>query len=188
MARNSGALCIRDARTVQSESVARMWDNLTGKCGPKCGLRRSTHDAPKIPRPIARGCWSDIAVLKLKRAIPGARLTRMASAQAYRQPPSRLGYVRQDRRSPFRAGPQGDRTNRCKRIYKQTDTKIGKNITCTQATLQFGACHGDSGGPLMKGGQLVGLVSGGDPTCSGATPDLFVSLKQMRKWINQQTR
>ena len=169
------------------------------KCGPQNVAfvgQYTTH--PKYRDRSHVDAGSDIAVLKLKRAIPGARPMRMARKAPKRGQTTTIygwGDMSAGDLDVFSPLLQSlDRkviaTNRCKRIYKQTDnTKIvGKNITCTQATLQFGACHGDSGGPLMKGGQLVGLVSGGDPTCSGATPDLFVSLKQTRKWINRQTR
>jgi secreted trypsin-like serine protease len=43
-------------------------------------------------------------------------------------------------------------------------------------------CHGDSGGPLLVGGVLAGVTSGGDANCSGFL-SWDTSVVPFRPWI-----
>lgn len=45
---------------------------------------------------------------------------------------------------------------------------------------------GDSGGPLISGGQQIGVVSWGIP-CARGRPDVFTSVASFRSWIKQNT-
>jgi len=47
-----------------------------------------------------------------------------------------------------------------------------------------GTCHGDSGGPLMKNGEVCGIVSWGDPTCKSGYPSVFTRVNQVLPFIN----
>ena len=141
---------------------------------------------------------SDVAVVQIGRKIPRARKARLG-----RKAPKRGETVTLFGWGDLIAGGvslstpflqtldiKALATKKCKKQWKEIfDTTFeGKNVTCTQTSLTFGACHGDSGGPIFHRGQLVGIVSGGDPMCMGRAPDLFASIKGVRGWINQATR
>ncbi len=49
------------------------------------------------------------------------------------------------------------------------------------------ACHGDSGGPLAVGDELVGLVSFGKGCARVGYPSIYTRLSRFEPWINAQT-
>ncbi|XP_075711038.1 granzyme A-like [Rhinoderma darwinii] len=71
------------------------------------------------------------------------------------------------------------------------NVKITKDMMCTrERDAVRGFCNGDSGGPLMCGGFLKGIISFGPMLCgtpSGA--DVYTRLtKDYMKWINKKTK
>jgi hypothetical protein len=72
--------------------------------------------------------------------------------------------------------------NRDLLVHEMAATGSGNN--------REGACHGDSGGPLiaptLSGPQLVGVVSWGVPECKGSnqnSPSVFVRVSHVSEWI-----
>ncbi|EDW12627.1 trypsin-7 [Drosophila mojavensis] len=51
-----------------------------------------------------------------------------------------------------------------------------------------GACHGDSGGPMVNGdGMLVGVVSWGNPCAKPNYPSVFARVSYVREWIREHS-
>ncbi|XP_018336881.1 uncharacterized protein LOC108745240 [Agrilus planipennis] len=53
---------------------------------------------------------------------------------------------------------------------------------CTDSPVKQGTCHGDSGGPMVINGYIVGIVSWGSP-CAIGDPDVFTNVTYFLKWI-----
>lgn len=58
---------------------------------------------------------------------------------------------------------------------------------CTLAPTGTGACHGDSGGPLILEGRVCGIVSRGYP-CALGRPDMFTRVSAYADWIDNKIR
>nr|XP_027227590.1 chymotrypsin-2-like [Penaeus vannamei] len=67
---------------------------------------------------------------------------------------------------------------------KETFRFVDETIICTRAT-NVSPCNGDSGGPAMYEGYLVGLVSFGRRGCKTDTPQGFTSVYHHLKWIER---
>ncbi|XP_069984089.1 chymotrypsin-2 isoform X2 [Penaeus vannamei] len=67
---------------------------------------------------------------------------------------------------------------------KQQVPFAGESIFCTHAT-NVSPCNGDSGGPAMHEGYLVGLVSFGARGCTTNIPQGFTSVYYHLKWIER---
>ncbi|KAL6448586.1 hypothetical protein ACFW04_000458 [Cataglyphis niger] len=67
---------------------------------------------------------------------------------------------------------------KCKSIYSNV---ISSHI-CTLTKAGQGACHGDSGSPLVVNGSQVGIVSFGSP-CAVGYPDVFTRVSSFTSWI-----
>ncbi|MET9399397.1 serine protease [Kitasatospora sp. NPDC002965] len=68
----------------------------------------------------------------------------------------------------------------------------GQNINLTHVCTYdkgsgISACMGDSGGPLAQNGRLIGIVSWGVSTCSGAYPSVYTNVGAYRAWITAKT-
>lgn len=57
---------------------------------------------------------------------------------------------------------------------------------CTFTRAGQGTCMGDSGGPLISGGQVIGIVSWGVP-CAQGRPDAFTRVFSFRSWIGSNS-
>nr|XP_022914398.1 chymotrypsin-2-like [Onthophagus taurus] len=66
------------------------------------------------------------------------------------------------------------------------EVKITDAHVCTFTKKGEGACHGDSGGPLINGNTQVGVVSWGQP-CAKGKPDVFTSVIYYRDWIKEHS-
>lgn len=64
---------------------------------------------------------------------------------------------------------------------------IDQRHMCTLAGAGRGVCNGDSGGPLIVGGQLVGVVSRAVP-CATGVPDVYVRVSEYVRWIAEHTQ
>ncbi|KAF5287272.1 hypothetical protein FQR65_LT02145 [Abscondita terminalis] len=58
---------------------------------------------------------------------------------------------------------------------------------CTFTRSGQGACHGDSGGPLISGSEQIGIVSWGMP-CAVGYPDVFTRVSAYINWINTNSK
>ncbi|XP_050465746.1 chymotrypsin-1-like [Cataglyphis hispanica] len=67
---------------------------------------------------------------------------------------------------------------KCNSVYPNV---ISSHI-CTLTKAGQGACHGDSGSPLVSNGSQVGIVSFGSP-CAVGYPDVFTRVSSFTSWI-----
>ncbi len=131
------------------------------------------------------GRGSDIALLELETAVTGIAPVQMASADPAVGSATRLlGWGS--------TVPQG---NGGSQFLKQLDTSILARSSCSTAvvgdlcisgTSTATACYGDSGGPALVNGALVGATSragGNDPNC-GPTNAVYTSVAYFRSWID----
>ncbi|XP_028164699.1 chymotrypsin-2-like isoform X1 [Ostrinia furnacalis] len=65
--------------------------------------------------------------------------------------------------------------------------EVTDTMFCTFTQIGEGTCHGDSGGPLIKNYQLVGLVSWGIP-CAVGFPDVHTRIRPYVSWIEEQIK
>ncbi|KAJ3653901.1 hypothetical protein Zmor_013127 [Zophobas morio] len=74
----------------------------------------------------------------------------------------------------------------CKNSWP-TETIVETEI-CAFTQAGQGACHGDSGGPLIsaESGQLIGLVSWGAPCALGA-PDVYTRVSSFIDWVKDNS-
>ena len=61
---------------------------------------------------------------------------------------------------------------------------VPKSVMCTFAEPSQGACTGDSGGPVVVHGRVVGIFSSMVPEC-GSGPDLNVRVSEYIDWITR---
>ncbi|ALC46483.1 CG17477 [Drosophila busckii] len=70
------------------------------------------------------------------------------------------------------------------RLSDYPDVQLGVNQLCVFRELNIGACHGDTGGPLVYQGKLVGILNFLVP-CAQGVPDIFMNVRYYRDWIRQ---
>ncbi|CAH2250048.1 chymotrypsin-2-like isoform X1 [Pararge aegeria] len=73
----------------------------------------------------------------------------------------------------------------CQKIYTNVNDVYDSQI-CSLTKAGEGACHGDSGGPLIEDGKIVGVVSWGVP-CAKGFPDVYSRVFTFKDWILEKT-
>ena len=142
----------------------------------------------KITHPnYGSGAGSDIALLKLETPVSGITPAVVASADpATNSATKLLGWGQ--------TGPYGG--DPASRYLKQLDTQVLARSTCTTAvtgdlcikgSISATACYGDSGGPALVNGVLVGATSraGGNSSICGPEHAVYTSTAYFRSWIAQ---
>ncbi|KAI5644523.1 trypsin domain-containing protein [Phthorimaea operculella] len=71
----------------------------------------------------------------------------------------------------------------CKYAMRNT-RNVTDEMFCTFSGIGEGTCHGDSGGPLIQGDKLVGVVSWGIP-CAAGFPDVHTRIAPYVGWIQE---
>lgn len=69
----------------------------------------------------------------------------------------------------------------CELLYTLYPYKINEDVLCAMSMLS-GPCEGDYGGPLIKDGALIGIVSVGKIWC-GIYPVIYVRVDKYDSWI-----
>ncbi|XP_018048795.1 PREDICTED: chymotrypsin-1-like [Atta colombica] len=64
----------------------------------------------------------------------------------------------------------------------QKQRKVQFSHICTLTRIGEGACHGDSGSPLVSNGVQIGIVSFGRP-CARGWPDVYTRVASFKEWI-----
>lgn len=67
------------------------------------------------------------------------------------------------------------------------DEWVHNSTVCTFRPAGRGTCHGDSGGPLIAGGELVGIASWVQLPCGSPFPDGFTRVSSFIDWIEEVT-
>lgn len=73
-----------------------------------------------------------------------------------------------------------------KRIYTEIKEPITRNMFCA-GDVDNDACYGDSGGPAVINGKLVGIISWGHECGSPNLPGVYTLVKNYREWISNHT-
>ncbi|CAH1185683.1 unnamed protein product [Phyllotreta striolata] len=73
----------------------------------------------------------------------------------------------------------------CRHSDPAYSSVIKSSHLCTDGTDIKSSCSGDSGGPLIVGNTLVGLVSFGPSNCLLGYPSVFTRLTSFYPWINE---
>ncbi|KAJ9597884.1 hypothetical protein L9F63_011250, partial [Diploptera punctata] len=72
----------------------------------------------------------------------------------------------------------------CQQVYS---TNITENMICAGISGDEGTCFGDSGGPFVVNGALVGLVSFGPLECEQPRPGVFADVPAMLDFVKEVT-
>jgi len=78
----------------------------------------------------------------------------------------------------------------CRKAYpklKMTNNRICAKGESQPKNQKSGCCNGDSGGPLMRGKIIIGVVSGGDKPC-GKKPTIFARVTSQLEWIREHVK
>lgn len=76
---------------------------------------------------------------------------------------------------------------KCREWYADFQWEIREDMICVG--LQeggFGACNGDSGGPMVVNNEVVGALSWEDPCARPHHPSVYTSIPYYKDWLEQQ--
>jgi hypothetical protein len=120
-----------------------------------------------------------------------------APAPAANQPLTVYGWGRTNSSSAFNAhaflmkvGLRVMPENDCKPFGTQLNWVIDTTVICAKAPPKTArkTCKGDSGGPVVAGGKLLAVVSGGGARCAGDNmPSIFTRVGAYLPWIDRVT-
>lgn len=75
----------------------------------------------------------------------------------------------------------------CTNIYATLGADVTSAMFCAGSfTGEFDACFGDTGGPLVSDGMLIGLASWGYGCAEYGYPGVYTSISAVRSWIDAQ--
>ena len=74
-------------------------------------------------------------------------------------------------------------TETCRTLGGWSDRQVTEKVFCAR-NASSKTCRGDSGGPVVKGNTLVGIVSWGKSTCAtNGMPGIYTDVSQYADWI-----
>lgn len=85
----------------------------------------------------------------------------------------------------FLTAPTLTNANCRSRFSAGNAARVFDNTICTFLRTGTGTCMGDSGGPLIAGGNVIGAVSWGI-ACAQGFPDVFARISSHRTWMINQ--
>ncbi|CAG4926702.1 unnamed protein product [Colias eurytheme] len=79
--------------------------------------------------------------------------------------------------------------DKCKEAYQkwQNENPLSESQICAQSKPQTATCSGDSGGPLIADGEIIGIVSYNVKPCGKDYPDVFAKVYAFIDWIKDKT-
>lgn len=76
---------------------------------------------------------------------------------------------------------------RCAEIYATQGVEVTSAMFCAGSfTGEFDSCNGDTGGPLVADGMLIGLASWGKGCAEYGYPGVYTRISVLRAWIDAQ--
>ncbi|KAH8388436.1 hypothetical protein KR093_006173 [Drosophila rubida] len=145
------------------------------------------YDAPKY--------HNDIALLQLNASIVYDALTQPVAVATEFTPvgTSRLIFTGWGTQSAAGSTPtlmqlvhqnRISREDCASRLSNYDDVLLGPCHLCAFRQLNVGACHGDTGGPLVHDGQLIAILNFMVP-CAKGVPDVFMDVRYYTDWMRQ---
>lgn len=76
---------------------------------------------------------------------------------------------------------------RCIDAYSPLGATVTNSMFCAGSfTGEFDACGGDAGSPLVRNGELIGIVSWSYGCAEFGYPGVYTSISALRSWIDTQ--
>ncbi|XP_068083150.1 trypsin-like isoform X2 [Anabrus simplex] len=142
---------------------------------------------------------NDIAVVEVEKPFPLNDFTIKAARLATQEtdiPPGKhvtavgWGYIGENKTTDILQKVNLEIMNirQCKKYIRPT-IPIDRRVVCTLPRLNGkGTCEGDSGGPLISDGMVVGITSFGGENCIPvAYPSVYTKVAYFRDWIRRKT-
>lgn len=74
----------------------------------------------------------------------------------------------------------------CQLVYRERDIQVTDVHICAQGDLGEDTCNGDSGGGLIYGSMIVGVVSYGIGCSRPGIPGIYADVRRVLSWINKE--